>query len=303
MSVGIIGGTGLYDLPGIERLGEVRVATPFGEPSDVYVHGQLAGRDVHFLARHGRDHRILPSELNHRANIWGFKALGVDAILAVSAVGSLQSALAPRDAIVPDQFFDRTKISERHTFFGKGIVAHIAFAEPVCPVLRAVLAAAARATAAADGGAPRRVQEGGTYVNMEGPAFSTRAESDFHHKLGFDAIGMTALAEAKLAREAEICYATLALVTDYDAWNREHAAVTVEQVVGHLHANAGFARMAVARAVAAIAPDRACSCRTALQHAVLTPHTAVPTETFEALRPILSRLFRDNPIASPERFG
>lgn len=291
MSVGIIGGTGLYDLPGIERLGEVRMATPFGEPSDVYVHGQLAGHDVHFLARHGRDHRILPSELNHRANIWGFKALGVDAILAVSAVGSLQSSLAPRDAIVPDQFFDRTKRSERHTFFGKGLVAHIAFAEPICPVLRAVLADAARATAAADGGVPRRVQEGGTYVNMEGPAFSTRAESDFHHRLGFDAIGMTALAEAKLSREAEICYATLALVTDYDAWNREHASVTVEQVVGHLHANAGFARTTVARAVAAIAPGRACACRTALQHAILTPRAAVPAETIEALRPIVGRLF------------
>ncbi len=289
MSIGIIGGTGLYELPGLEWLGEVRMETPFGDPSDVYVHGRLAGRDIHFLARHGRHHSLLPSELNHRANVWGFKALGADALIAVSAVGSLQSALAPRDALVPDQFFDRTKASDRHTFFGRGVVAHIAFADPVCPVLRAVLAATARETAAAEGAAARRVQEGGTYVNMEGPAFSTRAESEFHHKLGFSAIGMTALAEAKLAREAEICYATLALVTDYDAWNCEHAAVSVDQVVGHLHANAAFAREAVARAVAAIDPARTCGCRDALKSALLKPHAAVPADTLEALRPIVGR--------------
>ncbi|MBM4156122.1 MAG: S-methyl-5'-thioadenosine phosphorylase [Lentisphaerae bacterium] len=289
MSIGIIGGTGLYELPGLERLGEVRMETPFGAPSDAFIHGRLAGHDVHFLARHGRAHHLLPSELNHRANIWAFKALGVDALLAVSAVGSLQSALAPRDIIVPDQFFDRTKASERHTFFGRGAVAHIAFAEPVCPALRAVLAAAARETAAAERPAARRVQDGGTYVNMEGPAFSTRAESEFHHKLGFDAIGMTALAEAKLAREAEICYATLALVTDYDAWNREHAAVTIEQIVGHLHANTSFAREAVARAIGAVDPARTCGCRDALRHALITPRDAIPPETLESLRPILDR--------------
>lgn len=289
MSIGIIGGTGLYELPGLERLGEVRMETPFGAPSDAFVHGRLAGRDIHFLARHGRAHHLLPSELNHRANVWAFKALGVDALLAVSAVGSLQSALAPRDIVVPDQFFDRTKASERHTFFGRGAVAHIAFAEPVCPALRAVLAAAARETAAAECPAARRVQDGGTYVNMEGPAFSTRAESEFHHKLGFDAIGMTALAEAKLAREAEICYATIALVTDYDAWNREHAAVTVEQIVGHLHANAAFARDAVARAIGAVDPARTCGCRDALRHALITPRDAIPPETLESLRPIVDR--------------
>ncbi len=289
MNIGIIGGTGLYELPGLERVGEVRMQTPFGDPSDPYVHGRVSGRDVYFLARHGRDHRILPSELNHRANLWGFKALGVDAIVAVSAVGSLQSALAPRDIVVPDQFFDRTKASDRHTFFGRGAVAHIAFAEPVCPALRAVLAAAARETAAAETPAARRVQDGGTYVNMEGPAFSTRAESEFHHKLGFDAIGMTALAEAKLAREAEICYATIALVTDYDAWNREHAAVTVEQIVGHLHANAAFARDAVARAIGAVDPARTCGCRDALRHALITPRKAIPPDTLEALRPIVDK--------------
>jgi len=289
MSTGIIGGTGLYELPGLERLGEVRMETPFGAPSDAFIHGLLGGRDVHFLARHGRNHHLLPSELNHRANVWAFKALGVDAILAVSAVGSLQSALAPRDIVVPDQFFDRTKASDRHTFFGRGAVAHIAFAEPVCPALRAVLVAAARATAAAESPAARRVQDGGTYVNMEGPAFSTRAESEFHHKLGFDAIGMTALAEAKLAREAEICYATIALVTDYDAWNREHDAVTVEQIVGHLHANAAFARDAVARAIGAVDPARGCGCRDALRHALITPRSAIPPDTLEALRPIVDR--------------
>jgi 5'-methylthioadenosine phosphorylase len=289
MSIGIIGGTGLYELPGLERLGEVRMQTPFGDPSDLYVHGRLSGRDVYFLARHGRDHRILPSELNHRANVWGFKALGVDAIIAVSAVGSLQSALAPRDIIVPDQFFDRTKASERQTFFGRGAVAHIAFAEPVCPVLRRTLVEAALRTAAAENPAARGVKDGGTYVNMEGPAFSTRAESEFHHRMGFDVIGMTALAEAKLAREAEICYATIALVTDYDAWNREHAAVTIEQIVGHLNANAAFAREAVGHAIGALDPARACGCRDALRHALITRRDAIPAETLESLRPIVGR--------------
>jgi 5'-methylthioadenosine phosphorylase len=289
MSIGIIGGTGLYELPGLERLGEVRMQTPFGDPSDLYVHGRLSGRDVYFLARHGRDHRILPSELNHRANVWGFKALGVDAIIAVSAVGSLQSALAPRDIIVPDQFFDRTKASERQTFFGRGAVAHIAFAEPVCPVLRRTLVEAALRTAATENPAARGVKDGGTYVNMEGPAFSTRAESEFHHRMGFDVIGMTALAEAKLAREAEICYATLALVTDYDAWNREHAAVTIEQIVGHLNANAVFAREAVVHAIGALDPARDCGCRDALRHALITRRDAIPAETLESLRPIVGR--------------
>ena len=288
MSIGIIGGTGLYGLPGMEPLGEVRMDTPFGAPSEAFIHGRMAGRDVYFLARHGRGHRILPSELNHRANIWSFKALGVDAIVGVSAVGSLQSALAPRDAIVPDQFFDRTKASDRHTFFGRGLVAHIAFAEPICPALRAALVAAARSESSSGNG-PAQVRDGGTYLNMEGPAFSTRAESEFYHRAGFDVIGMTALAEAKLCREAEICYALLALVTDYDAWNREHASVTIETIVAHLHANTEFARRAVAAIVRAFPDDRTCGCRDALQHAGLTPWDRVPPDTIADLRPIVGR--------------
>ena len=223
--IGIIGGTGLYHIEGFSRQKWVRVRTPFGRPSDDFLTGQLAGRDVVFLPRHGRGHRILPSELNHRANIWAMKKLNVAWIISISAVGSLQARYRPCDIVLIDQFIDRTKRDFEHTFFGRGIVAHIAFAEPICEPLRQLLLRSARELDA-------RVHNGGIYVNMEGPAFSTRAESITNHKLGYDVIGMTNLGEAKCAREAEIAYATAAMVTDYDCWHPNHDDVTVDQVVG-----------------------------------------------------------------------
>src|SRR5438045_2139935 len=261
--IGIIGGSGLYHIDGLTRQKWVTVATPFGKPSDRFLTGELAGRRVVFLPRHGRGHRILPGELNHRANMWAMKKLGVAWILSVSAVGSLQARYQPRDIVLPNQFIDRTKKSLEHTFFGRGIVAHIAFADPICEELRQLLLQTCRAVGA-------RVHDGGTYVNMEGPAFSTRSESMTHHNLGYDVIGMTNLGEAKGAREAEIAYATMAMVTDYDCWKVDEEHVTVEMIIQNLTKNATLAKEIVRHAIPRIPLDKPCSCHSALKNAIMT---------------------------------
>ena len=275
--IGIIGGSGLYSMPGLTEVRETRVETPFGEPSDAFVLGNLEGRKVAFLARHGRGHRILPSELNFRANIYAMKKLGVEQILSVSAVGSLKEEHKPTDFIIPDQFIDRT-FHRVSTFFGEGLVAHVAFGDPVCLTLAKKVSEAC----AAEGITGKL---GGTYVCMEGPQFSTRAESNLYRSWGADVIGMTNLQEAKLAREAEICYATIAMVTDYDCWHEGHDAVTVDQIVAVLNQNAANAAKVVKAAVAAIsAPgSRSCSCASALKFAILTNPAAVPAETKKKL--------------------
>ncbi len=280
--IGIIGGSGLYHIEGFTHQKWLTVKTPFGAPSDQLLTGHLAGRDVVFLPRHGRGHRILPSELNHRANIWAMKKLGVQWIISVSAVGSLQKKYRPCDVVLIDQFVDRTKQSAAHSFFGNGIVAHIAFADPICEELRVLLLAAARWTRT-------RAHDGGTYVNMEGPAFSTRAESQANHRAAFDVIGMTNLGEAKCAREAEIAYATLAMVTDYDCWNEEHDHVTVEMVIECLHRNAAMAKRIISRAIPQIptAPDW--SCHDALKNAIMTDRKLWPAKTRKELAPLLKK--------------
>lgn len=281
--IGIIGGSGLYHIDGFENQKWQTVRTPFGPPSDQLLTGQLEGRDVVFLPRHARGHRILPRELNHRANIWAMKKLGVGWIISVSAVGSLQAKYKPCDMVLIDQFIDRTKRSEDHTFFGRGIVAHIAFANPICEELRQILLRGARRL-------KMRVHDGGSYVNMEGPAFSTRAESQANHKAGFSVIGMTNLAEAKCAREAEIAYATMAMVTDYDAWKTDSDHVTVEMVVEYLHRNASKAKELIRHAVKNL-PDQVptCHCHRALEAAILTERSSWPEKTVADLKPILSR--------------
>ena len=279
--IGIIGGSGLYAMPGLTDVQEERVETPFGEPSDVVVTGELEGRRVAFLARHGRGHRILPSDLNFRANIFAMKLLGVERILSVSAVGSLKEEHKPTDFVVPDQFIDRT-FARRGTFFGEGVVAHVAFGDPVCATVAEAFARACEVTGVV--GKAR-----GTYVCMEGPQFSTRAESNLYRSWGADVIGMTNLQEAKLAREAEICYATLAMVTDYDCWREGHDDVTVDQVVAVLHQNAENAGKVVRSAVAAMPRERTCRCVDALRYAILTDRAAIPEQTRERLRPLLGR--------------
>lgn len=280
--IGIIGGSGLYQLEGFKRQKWVRVRTPFGDPSDQLLTGELAGREVVFLPRHGRGHRILPSELNHRANIWAMKKLGVDWILSVSAVGSLQPRYRPCDVVLVDQFVDRTKQSLAHTFFGKGIVAHVAFADPICEELRRLLLASARRLKA-------RAHDGGTYVNMEGPAFSTRAESIANRKAGYDVIGMTNLGEAKCAREAEIAYATMAMVTDYDAWKPHEAHVTVEMVVEYLKKNIALAKAVILDVLPRIPGEASWPCHEALRGAIMTDRSLWPRSTVRALGPILRR--------------
>ena len=285
-AIGIIGGSGLYDMAEVTDREERAVSTPFGDPSGSYVIGTLRGVRVAFLARHGAGHRILPSELNFRANIYGFKTLGVERILSASAVGSLKEEYRPLDIVVPDQFFDRTK-GRISTFFGRGIVAHIAFAHPVCGSLARVAADSARAAGAT-------VHRGGTYVNMEGPQFSTLAESKLYRSWGFDVIGMTNLQEAKLAREAEICYATLALVTDYDCWHPDHDAVTVEMIIANLLQNAKTAQGAIADAVGRLKDlPRTCACKDALATAIITRPEAVPAEIKKELAPIIRRYMRE----------
>jgi 5'-methylthioadenosine phosphorylase len=273
--IGIIGGSGLYSMPGFQAEQELRLTTPFGDPSDAYVLGRLEGKRIAFLARHGRGHRIMPSELNFRANILGFKMLGVERILSLSAVGSLKQEHAPLDFVIPDQFFDRTRCRVS-TFFGEGLVAHISFADPVCPQLADTVHAAA-------GQAGIRSKKGGTYLCMEGPAFSTRAESNLYRSWGMDVIGMTNLQEAKLAREAEICYVTIAMVTDYDCWHEQHEAVTVEQILDNLQTNAANACKLVRHAVAALPPERTCKCGAALKHAIITDRALIPAPVKEKL--------------------
>ena len=280
--IGIIGGSGLYHIEGFTRQKWVKIKTPFGAPSDALLRGMLAGREVVFLPRHGRGHRILPSELNHRANIWAMKKLDVAWIISVSAVGSLQARYRPCDIVLPDQFLDRTKQSSAHTFFGRGIVGHVAFAEPISPELRQLLLQAARRQKA-------RVHDGGTYVNMEGPAFSTRAESLTNHHLGYDVIGMTNLGEAKCAREAEIAYATMAMITDYDCWKLDEAHVTVEMVLENLSRNAATAKAIVAGVLPHIPGKPNWPCHDALRNAIMTAKEFWPAKTKTALRPILAK--------------
>jgi 5'-methylthioadenosine phosphorylase len=280
--IGIIGGTGLYQIEGFSDQKWVSVKTPFGPTSDQLLTGRLSGREVVFLPRHGRGHRILPSELNHRANIWAMKKLGVAWILSVSAVGSLQKKYHPCDILLPDQFLDRTKQSAHHTFFGRGIVGHVAFADPICAELRQLLLRTARALKA-------RVHDGGTYVCMEGPAFSTRAESLANHKAGYDVIGMTNLGEAKCAREAEIAYANLAMVTDYDCWKVDEAHVTLEMILEYLHRNAATAKAVVAKAIEAIPMEPGCSCHRALRSAIMTDRKLWPAKTIKDLKPIIAK--------------
>ena len=273
--IGIIGGSGLYAMPGLTSVREVHVETPFGEPSDALVLGELEGREVAFLARHGRGHKLLPSELNFRANIYAFKKLGVERILSVSAVGSLKEEHKPTDFVIPDQFIDRT--TERvSTFFGDGIVGHVAFGDPVCAVVAQSLVGACESEGLVG-------KSGGTYVCMEGPQFSTRAESNLYRTWGADVIGMTNLQEAKLAREAEICYATVAMVTDYDCWHEGHDDVTVDQIVAVLNQNAANACKVVKAAVAAMPKERSCACASALKYAILTSPAAIPEATRERL--------------------
>jgi 5'-methylthioadenosine phosphorylase len=280
--IGIIGGSGLYHIEGFTRQKWVKVKTPFGAPSDDFLTGQLAGREVVFLPRHARGHRILPTELNHRANIWAMKKLGVAWIISASAVGSLQAKYKPCDVVLPDQFVDRTKRDLEHTFFGRGIVAHVAFADPVCEELRQMLLKSAKALKAC-------VHNGGTYVNMEGPAFSTRAESITNHKLGYDVIGMTNLGEAKCAREAEIAYATIAMVTDYDCWKVDEAHVTVEMIIENLRKNAELAKAIVARTLPQIPEKPAWPCHSALQNAIMTDKKLWPAKTKSDLKPLLEK--------------
>jgi 5'-methylthioadenosine phosphorylase len=283
--IGIIGGSGLYHMPGFEAHEERVLETPFGDPSDAYIVGSLAGKEVAFLSRHGRGHRLSPSELPFRANIYGFKALGVERILSLSAVGSLKEEHRPLNFVIPDQFVDRTS-GRKSTFFGEGLVAHIAFADPVCPEVAAV----AHGCCQKEG---ITATLGGTYLCMEGPAFSTKAESNLYRSWGMDVIGMTNLQEAKLAREAEICYATVAMVTDYDCWHSDHDAVTVSEIIGNLMKNAENAARLVKAAVAAMPAERTCKCGSALSHALITDKKAVPPATLAKLELIVGKYFRD----------
>ena len=279
--IGIIGGSGLYSIPGLSDMREVKQDTPFGDPSDAYVLGTLAGHKVAFLARHGRGHRILPTELNFRANVYGFKQLGVERIVSISAVGSLKEEHKPLEFVIPDQFFDRTR-HRVDTFFGNGIVAHIAFADPVCPQLSQVVETACKKAGVTG-------KRGGTYLNMEGPQFSTKAESNIYRSWGMDVIGMTNLQEAKLAREAEICYVTVAMVTDYDCWHPHHDSVTVDQVVAVLVKNAENAANVVRETIATMPTGRSCKCGSALAHAILTDRDKIPATTRQKLGLILDK--------------
>ena len=285
--IGIIGGSGLYSMPGFTEVREIQQQTPFGDPSDAYVLGKLEGREVAFLARHGRGHRILPSELNFRANIYGFKQLGVERIVSVSAVGSLKEEHKPLDFVIPDQFFDRTR-HRVDTFFGDGVVAHIAFADPVCGQMAAVVESACQKVGVTG-------KKGGTYLNMEGPQFSTRAESNIYRSWGMDVIGMTNLQEAKLAREAEICYSTIAMVTDYDCWHAGHDAVTVDQIIAVLNKNAENACKVVRNSVAAMPKQRGCKCDSALQHAIMTDPAKIPAETRQKLSLLIDKYLQPQP--------
>ena len=274
--IGVIGGSGLYEMEGLEQIETVRLVTPFGDPSDEYVTGVMNGVKMVFLPRHGRGHRYLPSEVNYRANIYGMKKLGVEKIISVSAVGSLKEEIVPGHIVVPDQFIDRTKGLRRDTFFGNGVVAHAGFADPVCPELSSALFVAAK-----DAGAT--VHGGGTYICMEGPAFSTRAESFMYRGLGAAVIGMTNLTEAKLAREAEICYGIIALSTDYDCWHDSHEDVSVEAIIEIIRQNVAMAKNIIRHAVGRISDESSCSCGSAMKYAIISDKNGIPESTREAL--------------------
>ncbi len=280
--IGIIGGTGLYGIEGFTKQKWVSIKTPFGNPSDKLLTGELCGREVVFLPRHGRGHYILPGELNHKANIWALKKLGVSWIISISAVGSLQAQYKPRDIVLIDQFIDKTKKSLEHTFFGNGIVAHISFAHPICEELRKLLLDSASELRL-------RIHNGGAYVNMEGPAFSTKAESIANHKMGFSVIGMTNLGEAKCAREAEIAYATLAMVTDYDCWKEDEEHVTIQMVIDHLKHNAENAKNIILKTIPKIPLQPTCSCHESLKNAILTDKKIWRKSTVIKLKPILAK--------------
>jgi 5'-methylthioadenosine phosphorylase len=284
ITIGIIGGSGLYDMAELTDREERKVETPFGDPSGPYLIGTLRGKRVAFLARHGAGHKLMPTELNYRANIFGMKMLGVEFILSASAVGSLQERYVPQHLVIPDQFFDRTK-GRISTFFGNGLVAHVAFAHPVCGSLGQVAYDSCTSVGA-------DVHRGGTYVCMEGPQFSTLAESKLYRSWGMDIIGMTNLQEAKLAREAEICYATIALVTDYDCWHPDHDSVTVDMIIQNLVANAKTAQEVIAEAVGRLPYERTCECANALKHAILTNPAAVPDRVKRDLAPIIGRYMK-----------
>jgi 5'-methylthioadenosine phosphorylase len=285
VEIGIIGGSGLYDMAELEDREAVTLTTPFGAPSGPYVVGTLGGRRVAFLARHGEGHRLMPTELNYRANIYGMKMLGVGAILSASAVGSLREEYKPLDIVVPDQFLDRTR-QRVSTFFGRGLVAHVGFSHPICGVLAGLVG-----ESAAQAGAT--VHRGGTYVCMEGPQFSTLAESRLYRSWGMDVIGMTNLQEAKLAREAEICYVTIALVTDYDSWHPDHDSVTVDMIVANLTQNARMAQRIIAEAVTRVPAARTCPCASALAAAIITRRDAIPAETKRDLSAIVGKYLGD----------
>ncbi len=279
--IAVIGGSGFYDFPELEEREEVRIETPFGPPSDAIIVGRLLGQPVAFLPRHGRGHRLSPSELPARANIYALKTLGVEWVISVSACGSMREELAPLDVVIPDQLFDRAK-ARPSTFFEGGIVAHVGFADPFCPVLSATLYEAALRVGA-------RAHRGGTYLCIEGPQFSTRAESQIYRRWGVDVIGMTALPEAKLAREAELCYATLAFVTDYDVWHASEAPVTVELVVRNLLANVATGKQIIKEALPRVAVPRTCGCATALADAIITQREQIPQDARERLRPLIGK--------------
>jgi 5'-methylthioadenosine phosphorylase len=280
-TIGIIGGSGLYSMPGFEAHEERRIDTPFGSPSDAYIVGRLEGKEVAFLARHGRGHRISPSELNFRANIWGMRSLGVERIVSLSAVGSLKEQHKPLDFVLPDQFVDRTR-GRISTFFGDGLVAHISFAHPICGELAKVVHSAASSVGVA-------AKQGGTYLCMEGPAFSTLAESNLYRSWGMDVIGMTNLQEAKLAREAEMCYVTVAMVTDYDCWHPDHDAVTVNDIIANLTQNAANAAKLVSATVRAMPSARTCKCGSALAHALITDRKSIPEVTRRKLELLVGK--------------
>ena len=281
VTIGIIGGSGLYDMADVTDRTEVTLTTPFGDPSGPYLLGTLRGKRVAFLARHGAGHRLLPSELNFRANIFGMKMLGVEYILSASAVGSLKEEYKPLDIVIPDQFIDRTK-GRISTFFGRGLAAHVGFAHPFCKRLSRLVSASGQASEAT-------VHVGGTYVCMEGPQFSTLAESKLYRSWGADIIGMTNLQEAKLAREAEICYSTIALVTDYDCWHPDHDSVTVDMIIANLMQNAKTAQQIIAGAVDALPYERSCECASALKYALITRPDAVPAQTRQDLAPLVGK--------------
>jgi 5'-methylthioadenosine phosphorylase len=277
--IGIIGGSGLYSMPGLERSHEVRVKTPFGEPSDAFVVGTLEGRPVAFLARHGRGHRLLPSEINYRANLYAMKLLGVQRVISVSAVGSLREDLRPLEFLIPDQFYDRTR-GRISTFFGGGIVAHVGFDHPTCAQLGGVLGYACEAAGV-------KAHRGGTYICMEGPQFSTLAEARVHRQLGFEVIGMTNVTEAKLAREAELCYATIAMITDYDCWHPAHSSVTVAEIIANLNRNSDNAQAVLRAAIREMPAEKTCGCGRALEHAILTDRKLIPAAAKKRLAAIV----------------